>query len=291
MAEINILIADDDELVHKGIRNTLDSIKLEYNILEDFYNTDDLLDFLDSEDSDLADILLLDHSFGGAGRNGMEVVPEIREMRPNLPILMLTMYEVGELFSDGSNKYNVDYIQKPVKASDLQFRITNIIRQMQEWESFGKQLRENGEFIEYLTDENEKLGLELGDAKNLINQKYAEATEKQLPMEMQELIQNVFPDVEFSPKSFRLLVKSTVKKADWNRMFRSLKLIDWKDEKSAAAGIKVQKYKAGEKFGYNDLWEYRFSKEGRIFAERRKGDKPLIVLIDPSHSYSDMSAF
>ena len=108
---------------------------------------------------------------------------------------------------------------------------------------------------------------------------------------MQELIQNIFPDVEFSPKSFRLLAKSTVKKADWNRMFRSLKLIDWKDENNAAAGIKVQKYKAGEKFGYNDLWEYRFSKEGRIFAQRRKGEKPVIVLIDPTHSYSDMSAF
>lgn len=291
MAEINILIADDEESVHKGIRDTLNSIKLEYKILEDFYNTDDLLDFLDSEGADLADVLLLDHSFGGAGTDGMDVVPEIREMRPNLPILMLTAYDVETIFPDGSNKYNVDYVQKPVKASDLRFRITNIIRQMQEWESFGKKLSENSEFIEYLMGENDKLGLELDDAKNLISQKDAEATEKQLPMEMQELIQNVFPDVEFSPKSFRLLVKSTVKKADWNRMFRSLKLIDWKDENNAVAGIKVQKYKAGERFGYNDLWEYRFSKEGRIFAERRKGEKPLIVLIDPTHSYSDMGAF
>ena len=109
---------------------------------------------------------------------------------------------------------------------------------------------------------------------------------KVLPKDILNLIQNIFPDVDFLPKAFRLLSNKYDTKKDWNRMFRCLKVIDWKNEMNAPSGTKVQKYKDGS----CNTWEYRFSQAGRIFVQRREDNKPLVILIDPSHSYSDMSA-
>lgn len=293
MPKVNIIIADDQETTHKGLRKTLSAVGFQYEVLEDFFDTEDLITYLETEESMInADILILDHDFGGIGKNGLDALKDIREICPNLPILMLSSFEDNDRtsFSDADIKYRISYIQKPAKASDLTFHINSIIRRMQNWETLQHELIENKEMMDYFMEENEKLGQEIELAKNDAEAAKAEAAEKALPVEMQNLIQNIFPDIEFLSKAFRLLVKTSVKTADWNRMFRILKLIDWKNETVAAAGVKIQKFKAGIKFGYKDLWEYRFSQAGRIFVERRTNDKPLIVLIDPIHAYDGLSA-
>jgi len=284
MAEVNIVIADDEELIHADLRRTLDSINFQYKIVKDFYDTSSLKHFLRSmnsaEDCEGIDVLILDHSFGGGGQNGLDALPTIRRISRNLPVLMLTTFE-DDLFDEARKLYNIDYIQKPVKSSDLRFRIKSIIEKMQDWENFQQELVENKELENYLIQENELLS-------QTVDQIRTENVEHSLPMNMQTLIQNIFPDIEFLPKAFRLLIKSTIKKADWNRIFRNLKLIDWKNETDAGSGVKIQKYKEGVKSGYSNMWEYRFSQAGRVFVERRDQDKPLIVLIDPVHAYSDM---
>jgi DNA-binding response OmpR family regulator len=293
MPKVNIIIADDQETTHKGLRKTLSAVGFEYEVLEDFYDTEDLITYLATEESMIdADILILDHDFGGIGKNGLDALKDIREICPNLPILMLSSFEDNDRtsFSDADIKYRISYIQKPAKASDLTFHINSVIRRMQSWETLQHELTENREMMDYFMEENEKLGQEIELAKSDAEAAKSEAAEKALPVEMQSLIQNIFPDVEFLSKAFRLLVRASVKTADWNRMFRILKLIDWKNENAAAAGVKIQKFKAGLKFGYKDLWEYRFSQAGRIFVERRTNDKPLIVLIDPIHAYDGLSA-
>ncbi len=292
MPKINIIIADDEKITHEALRETLNAVGFPYEVIKDFYRTRNLIAYLKTEETMIdADILILDHDFGGIGKNGLEALPDIRAVCPNLPILMLSMFDDDDRtsFSDADLKYKISYIQKPAKASDLKFHINSIIRRMQNWETLQHEMTENKEMMDYFMEENEKLGQEIELAKYDAEAAKSEAVEKALPVEMQNLIQNIFPDVEFLPKAFRLLVKTSVKTADWNRVFRILKLIDWKNENEAAAGVKIQKFKESKKFGYKDLWEYRISQGGRIFAERRKNDKPLIVLIDPIHVYDNLA--
>lgn len=286
MKSVNIILADDLENIHEAIHKTFDSINREntnckYDIIKDFYDTDSLVKFLrrQKESQIQPDVLLLDHEFKGNGKNGLDVIPSIRECMPWLPIIMLTAYD-DNLFDDVLKKFKVDYINKPAKATDLRFRIKSIIQTMDAMENIQEKILENKDFLEYLMEENERLSQEL-----FVEQ--SNAVEQSLPMTMRELIGTVFSDVEFLPKSFRLLAKSNVKQGDWIRMFRCLKAINWKDE-IQANGINTQRYYEGKKDGYEDVWEYRFSKAGRIFADMRKGKLPLIVLIDPSHKYDKL---
>jgi len=288
MAALNVLVADDDEAIHVDLKRTLGSFDFECKVLRDFYDTDGLVDYLfelaDGDASDeRPDILILDHDFGGNSANGIEVIPDIREYAPNLPILLLTTYE-NNVFDGVCEEYpNVDYARKPIKADDLRQRIRYSVKQIQYWERFEKALEEDKELMEMLDADNRKLSDTLAmERDQMVNDA--------LPVKMQELIQYVFPDIEFTARSFRLLVRnSAVKKADWMRMFRCLKLVDWKNEDTAPSGVKIQKFFEGQRMGYKNPWEYRFSQAGRIFIERRENEKPLILLIDPSHEYSKMS--
>lgn len=283
MAIVNIIIADDMENIHADLRDTLNSISFPYKIVKDFYDTSSLKRYLrkliKSSDEEGVDVLILDHDFGGTGENGLEALPVIRKYAPRLPIIFLTTYD--DLQFDVIMEYkDVEYVQKPVKASDLRFRIKSIMYRAAQWEEFEKELKEDKEMVKYLMEENEHL-------ETLANQDI----EKKLPLKMQELIQNIFPDIEFKALAFRLLLKKGIGQKDWNRIFRTLKIIDWKSDSTACAGVKIQKFKEASRLHLGNVWEYRFSQAGRIFVQRRENEKPLLLLIDPSHSYSDNLAF
>ena len=292
MATLNLILADDLGSVHADLKETIASLDFECKVLEDFYDTMSLTDYLydiaEDETAEQPDVLILDDDFGGNSQRGSETIPEIRGICPNLPILLLTTYE-NKLFDEVCTQYqHVDYARKPIKVDDLRQRILSSVRQIQDWEkfqqSFQKELQENQELLDYMEQENL-------DLNNTLAIERDQSVAQVLPLKMQELIQYVFPDIEFTPRSFRLLVRNpAVKEADWMRMFRCLKLIDWKNDDVAPAGVKIQKYVEGKSMGYKDMWEYRFSQAGRIFVERRgKTEKPLILLIDPSHEYSKMA--
>lgn len=272
MAAINIIVADDVPDIHESLRETLDSLQFSYQIVGDFYDTGSLKRYLRSftkEGNEGADVLILDYYFGGNSETGLDALPKIREYAPHLPIIFLTTFD-DERFMTAAEQYpNVEYVNKPVKAYDLRFRIRDIVKRSEEWDSFQKQLQENTEMIQYLTEENEKERL----------------AHPRISLEMQTLIQNIFPDIEFADTAFRYLLRKGTKKLTWNRIFRTLKIIDWKSERHAAAGVKVQKFSQGFE-GRQNIWEYRFSDAGRIFVQRRPQEKPLLVLLDPFHEYS-----
>ena len=46
MYKVNLIIADDEEHIHQDIRDSLDSMNVDYQILQDFDNTADLMDYL-----------------------------------------------------------------------------------------------------------------------------------------------------------------------------------------------------------------------------------------------------
>jgi len=278
MSVVNIIIADDMEDVHKDLRNTLDSIRFNYKVVKDFYDTGSLKKFLalmHKDDSfEGVDVLILDHFFGGTGQNGLDALPMIRRIVPNLPIIMLTTFDVDESFKNARKSFQIDYIQKPVRASDLSWRIEDVIEKMEKWELLENQIKENKEFLDYLLEQNEEL-------ENTVNSEI----EKRLPLNMQDLIRNIFPDIDFTPSSFRLLVQKDVKQTDWNKVFRGLKSIDWKN-----LDVKREKFTEATKYGLKDVWEYKPSFKCRIFVQIKKNLKPLIVLMDPIHAYSNMSS-
>lgn len=274
MAVVNIIVADDFEGIHKDLRNTLDSIHFQYKIIEDFYDTGSLKRYLALlDDKEDIDVLILDHDFGGNGKNGLDVLPTLRKLMPTLPIIMLTTFDADEEFRTARKNFNIDYIQKPVKASDLAWRIEDVMEKMNKWESLENKIKEDSEFLEYLMNQNEEL-------EAIINTD----VEKRLPLDMQELIQSIFPDIEFTSSAFRLLIRKNVNKSDWNKVFRGLKAIDWK-----SLDVKREKFKEALHKGIKNLWEYKPSDKCRIFVQIKEGSKPLVVLMDPIHAYSNMS--
>ena len=278
MKKLNLIIADDEPRWHKNIRETLDSLNIKYDILKDFDNTDDLMNYLYdiTNDENLAnegkpDILFLDHFFQGNGLDGLDCVEEIKEICPNMPILLLTTSEYGSMVSEKKKEIGFGYLQKPVKSSDLLCQIEDIFEKI-EYREIADQL---------LADVEKKLF-----EKEMQLESMTEPI-KILPQEMLQLIQNIFPDVEFDRRAFDSLANKFYDMTTWNRLVRCLKLIDWKNEQNAPAGAKVQKYKDATR----NIWEYRFSQAGRIFVQRRENDKPLVLAIDPTHSYSDTPLF
>lgn len=155
--KVRIILADDMEGVHLDIRNTLSSIGFPYEIVKDFYDTGKLLKYLFLNRSDIdekVDMLILDHDFNGRSKNGLEILEKVRKYAPGLPVLMLTTME-GQEFVKARKEYGIDYIQKPVKKSDLSFRIGSIIehqemknelddlkKQMKKWKGFASKFKD-----------------------------------------------------------------------------------------------------------------------------------------------------
>ena len=166
---------------------------------------------------------------------------------------------------------------------------------MSQWEKLQTEIIENQVFYNYLIHENEELTKSLKKQKSLtekisndLENERNTSFSKILPI---DLIQKIFPDIQILPKAFRFLVKENISIADWNKIFRCLKLIDWKNDNFKSNGITMNKFPQALSWGYKNMWEYRFSKAGRLFVERKENSLPQIVLIDPNHLYSDLSLF
>ena len=188
MNKINLIIADDERRVHDILRDSLRSIKIQFEIIKDFYDTASLMRYLraltvdDVLESALPDILVLDHDFGGKGTNGLDRVPQIRQLFPNLPILILTGSEYTDV-EEFHQKYNLSYVKKPFSNSQLHYEIKDTIKKMQDMSTLEKMIQENSSKWQ---DEIETIQV--------------------LPPDIFQLIQNIFPDIEFSARAFRLLI-------------------------------------------------------------------------------------
>jgi two-component system, NarL family, invasion response regulator UvrY len=85
---INVLITDDHPVVRRGIRQLLEDDKDErFGIIEEAGNGGELLKAI--ADSDF-DVILLDISL--PGRNGLELLGDIKLIKPKIPVLILSIY-------------------------------------------------------------------------------------------------------------------------------------------------------------------------------------------------------
>ena len=83
---IRILIVDDHDLVRHGLRRIFEKTQ-GMEILAEYDNGSDALHWLRRND---CDVVLLDISM--PGRTGIEVLKQIREEKPKLPVLILSNY-------------------------------------------------------------------------------------------------------------------------------------------------------------------------------------------------------
>ena len=100
--------------------------------------------------------------------------------------------------------------------------------------------------------------------------------ENKIPPEFKKLILSVFPDVEFSSHALFELLRGNFEQ----RAYDVLTTINFK--LTPTPGMRVQPFMGLRK---DNVWEYRFSQEGRILVEYRKGSKPLIILVDYFHNH------
>jgi DNA-binding NarL/FixJ family response regulator len=98
-----ILIADDHDIVRQGLRQIL-AAQPDLEVCEEAC---DSASALDKAVHGTCDVLVLDLSM--PGRGGLEVLSEVRRLRPSLPVLVMSMYGESEfavrVLKAGANGY------------------------------------------------------------------------------------------------------------------------------------------------------------------------------------------
>jgi DNA-binding NarL/FixJ family response regulator len=84
---IRILIADDHTIMREGLKRILDGI----DDIQVIGEAVDGFDTLDKVRKNAFDVLLMDLSM--PGRSGVDLIRQIKDEFPKLPILILTMHE------------------------------------------------------------------------------------------------------------------------------------------------------------------------------------------------------
>ena len=282
---INILLCDDEEIIHENLRKTLDSINCDYKIVGACYSTMEAVKFLRNPDNLLdVDVLILDYYYNGNGKNGIEVMPIIRQLCPSLPVLMLTTFDNADAkFTEARKQYKIDYIQKPVSSSDITFRLASVIDYMAEFDNLQKTLQEYNELLELYSKENEEIQkniyMKSFEIANFIDKMNERLTSK-ISKDIKTLVAEVFNNLNFTSVAIMELLDNKVFD---KRVYKVLKGLN--NDEPLSNGVKKQLF---SEWGIDKLFEYRYSKTGRIFVqELGNGLKPLVYCLDYNHKKHD----
>lgn len=120
---MKVLIADDHAIVRLGLKGILSDV-FETLFIGEARNTPETLNLVREENWD---IVVLDISM--PGRNGLEALKELKQMRPNLPVLILTTHSdeqyamrvlkagaAGYLTKESAPERLIEAIQKIIKG-------------------------------------------------------------------------------------------------------------------------------------------------------------------------------
>ena len=137
------------------------------------------------------DLVLLDVVL--PGKNGFEILPELRRNRPRLPVIMVTARGAEEDRVKGLRDGADDYVVKPFSSSELLARVEAVLRRSAERPTDVIALEADGRRIEF--ERREVRGLN-GDARQL-SEKEVEilrylATSNGRAISRQELLQRVW---------------------------------------------------------------------------------------------------
>ncbi len=149
MAEkIEILIADDHELVREGICKLVDMFENMTVISE----AADGLQTVSMVRDHFPDLVLLDLNM--PRMNGIDAIRKIKEISPNIKILILTIHEEEEYVYEVIKAGAEGFLQKDVKPDELK---ESILRVLQGDKVFPSRIEEEVEHKIHKTDEIEDL--------------------------------------------------------------------------------------------------------------------------------------
>lgn len=113
MKKINIVIIDDHALIREGIVALLENYE-EINIVADFKNDDELLNFLEKNH---VDVILQDIDLGA--KSGIDVALWVKKVFPNITVLALSMFNdissIEKMIEAGAS----GYIHKSCNSDEL----------------------------------------------------------------------------------------------------------------------------------------------------------------------------
>lgn len=84
---IKVLIADDHAIVRSGLKQILDETGGEIQVQGEAANGREVLEKIQAQDWD---VLVLDITM--PGRSGLDILKDIRQLKPRLPVLILSMH-------------------------------------------------------------------------------------------------------------------------------------------------------------------------------------------------------
>ena len=116
-----ILIADDHAIVRKGLKETLEE-ELGRVSFGEAENAAQVLDQVRKREWDL---VLLD--IGMEGRSGLDVLDEIRRARPELPVLILSMYPEGTFAMRALKQGAAGYLNKQSAPEQLLAAVVRVL--------------------------------------------------------------------------------------------------------------------------------------------------------------------
>jgi len=119
---INLLIADDHTLVRKGLKQIL----LENPDIGIIDEAKEGKDVVQKINKNAYDLVLLDISL--PGRSGIEVLKQIKSLKPELPVLMLSMYPERQYAVRSLRAGASGYLTKESAPSELIEAIKRVVK-------------------------------------------------------------------------------------------------------------------------------------------------------------------
>jgi two-component system invasion response regulator UvrY len=123
---IKILIADDHAIVREGLKQILSETS-DMVVTAEAANGTEALDRISENDLDL---VVLD--IGMPGRSGLDILKEIKSQRPELPVLILSMYPEEQYAMRVLKAGASGYLTKESAPDEL----VNVIRQISQGKKY-----------------------------------------------------------------------------------------------------------------------------------------------------------
>jgi two-component system, NarL family, invasion response regulator UvrY len=119
---IKILTVDDHMVVREGVKRIFDH-QPDKALFGEAATAQEALDLVRQQDWD---ILVLDISIGG--RNGLELLKDVKQLRPKLPVLILSMHSEEQYARRAFKAGAAGYITKDCPQSELLSAINKVIK-------------------------------------------------------------------------------------------------------------------------------------------------------------------
>ncbi len=117
-----ILIADDHEIFRKGIKQILKELP-EHYVIDEAGNGHEVMEKMWSDDYNA---ILLDISM--PGRNGLDILKQLRNFKPNLQVLIFSMYPEEQFAVRAMKAGAAGYLTKGCRPDELVSAIQTILK-------------------------------------------------------------------------------------------------------------------------------------------------------------------